>query len=94
MKTNTQKNLEIESSNQNLLIDLIKYENGKLQINKDTSIIGITEDVWEYYMGGYQVIDKWLKSHKGELLSIDYFNHLKRIVGIIEETIKIQNELL
>lgn len=94
MKTNTQKNLEIESSNQNLLIDLIKYENGKLQINKDTSIIGITEDVWEYYMGGYQVIDKWLKSHKGELLSMDYFNHLKRIVGIIEETIKIQNELL
>lgn len=94
MKTNTQKNLEIESSNQNLLVDLIKYENGKLQINKDTSIIGINEEVWEYYIGGYQVIDKWLKSHKGELLSIDYFNHLKRIVGIIEETIKIQNESL
>ena len=94
MESNAQKELQVESKNNNLSIDIVKYENERLKINKDTSIIGINEEVWEYYIGGYQVIDKWLKSHKGELLSIDYFNHLKRIVGIIEETIKIQNESL
>ena len=75
------------------LIENVKYQNGKLNINKETSILGITEDVYNYYLGGYQVIDKWLKSHKGENLTIDSFNHIKKIVGIIEETIKIQEKL-
>ena len=95
MKTNVQKELQIESSNNNLSIDMVKYdnENKKVKINKDTSIVGINEEIWNYYIGGYQVIDKWLKSHKGELLSLDYFNHIKKIAGIIEETIKIQKEI-
>lgn len=93
MERNVQKDLQLDSFNNNLLIENIKYQDGKLNINKDTAILGITEEIYNYYIGGYQVIDKWLKSHKGENLTIDSFNHIKRIVGIIEETIKIQNEL-
>ena len=93
METNIQKDLQLNSSNNNLLIENIKYQDGKLNINKDTAILGITEEIYNYYIGGYQVIDKWLKSHKGENLTIDSFNHIKKIAGIIEETIKIQNEL-
>lgn len=94
METNIEKELKVESSNNNLLIEFVKYQNGKLNINKDTVILGITEDIYQYYIGGYQVIDKWFKSHKGEILTIDYFNHIKKIAGIIEETIKIQKQLL
>lgn len=93
METNTEKELNIESSNNNLLIEMVKYENETLRINKDTIITGITEEIYNYYLGGYQVIDKWLKSHKGENLTIDYFNHIKKIAGIIEETINIQKQL-
>ena len=93
MKTNIQKDLRLESSNNNLLIEMVKYKNGKLSINKDTAILGITEEIYNYYLGSYQVIDKFVKSHKGECLNIDLFNHIKKIAGIIEETIKIQIEL-
>ena len=93
METNTQKDLQLESSNNNLLIEKIKYQDGRLNINKDTAILGITEEIYNYYIGGYQVIEKWLKSHKGEVLTMDSFNHIKKIAGIIEETIKIQNQL-
>jgi len=93
METNTEKELNIESSNNNLLIEMVKYENETLRINKDTIITGITEEIYNYYLGGYQVIDKWLKSHKGENLTIDYFNHIKKIAGIIDETINIQKQL-
>ena len=78
---------------QNLTIEQVKYNDGKVYISKVTAICGITEDVWNYYIGGYQIIDKWLKSHKGEVLDYDKFNHLKKIVAIVEETIKIQEEL-
>lgn len=92
MEEIVQEPLTIESQNDNLLIEISKYENGVLRINNDTIISGITEDIYDYCLCGYQVIDKWIKSHKGENLTIDYFNHIKSMVGIIKETMKIQNE--
>ncbi len=94
MKANASKDLNLEFDDaQNLTIEQVKYNDGKVYISKVTAICGITEDVWNYYIGGYQIIDKWLKSHKGEVLDYDKFNRLKKIVAIVEETIKIQEEL-
>ncbi len=93
MELNIQEKLDIESSSNNLTIEKVKYNNGILKINNDTSILGITQDVWDYYIGNYQVLDKWFKNHKGKSLTIDDFNHIKKISGIIRETIKIQKEL-
>lgn len=91
MRIDCRRELQLETSNNNLLIERIKYNNNSIWINKDTYITGISEEAWNYYLCGFQVIDKWLKLHKGEFLTIEYFNHLKKVVGIIEETIKIQN---
>jgi hypothetical protein len=85
--------LKLESSNNNIQIEKIKYNNGKVIINNDTSIIGICEEGWNFCIGSYQIIDKWLKNRKDESLSFENFELLKRIVGIIEETIKLQNNL-
>lgn len=93
METNISKDLSIESSDNNLSIEQVKYIDGKLYINKNTAITGLTDEIFNYYIGGYQVIDKWLKSHKGETLNYENFNHIKKIAGIVEETIKIQSNL-
>ncbi len=76
-----------------LNIDTVKYKNGTLNINKSKQITGIPAEVWEYQIGGYQVIDKWLKEHKGEELTIDSFTHLSNIVGALSETIKLVEQL-
>ena len=93
MELNIQNDLNIKSTNNNLTIEMVEYTNGILKINKETSIMGITEDVWNYCIGNYKVLDKWFKDHKGMSLNIDDFNHIKKISRIIEETIKIQKEL-
>ena len=93
METNVIKDLSIESSDNNLSIEQVKYIDEKLYINKNTAIIGISEEIFNYYIGGYQVIDKWLKSHKGETLNYENFNHIKKMAGVIEETINIQKQL-
>ncbi len=94
MKANVSKELDLElDETQNLSIEQVKYQDGKVYINKATAICGITEEVWNYFIGGYQIIDKWLKTHKGEVLDYDKFSHLKKIVAIVEETIKIQKTL-
>ena len=78
---------------EDLEIGAVKYEDGVLHLNKNKQLHGIPEDVWNYRIGGYQVIDKWLKSHKGKTMIIDDFDHIANIVGLLGETIKIQDEL-
>ena len=61
--------------------------------NANKRITGISEDVWNYRIGGYQVLDKWFKSRKDEVLTIDGFEHIANIAGILAETIKVQEDL-
>ena len=74
-------------------IEKVKYENGRLYINQNQYFEGITNDIWEYQIGGYQVCDKWLKDRKGRRLSLDDIKHYCRIVTALQNTIKIQKAL-
>ena len=77
----------------NMEIGAVKYKNGELLLNANKRIKGISADVWEYQIGGYQVLDKWFKEHRGEALTIENFTHIENVVGLLAETIKIQEEL-
>ena len=74
-------------------IGAVKYKNGELLLNANKRIKGISADVWEYQIGGYQVLDKWFKEHRGEALTIESFTHIENVVGLLAETIKVQDEL-
>jgi predicted helicase len=74
-------------------IGKIKYADGVLHINANKRILGISEDVWGYRIGGYQVLDKWFKSHKGKTMTIEDFDHISNVVGLLGETIEIQQGL-
>ena len=77
----------------NLEIGAVKHKNGELSLNAKKHIIGISDDVWNYRIGGYRVLEKWFKSHKGKTLDIERFTHIENVVGLLAETIKIQSEL-
>lgn len=94
MQTKTPRELSINPSTfEHMKIESIKYKNEVLYLNNKKSIEGVSLKVWSYQIGGYQVLDKWLKSHKGEQLTIDMFTHIENIVGLIEKTIAIQDSL-
>ena len=78
----------------NMEIGAVKYKNGELLLNAaNKRIKGISADVWQYQIGGYQVLEKWFKEHKGEILTIESFTHIENVVGLLAETIKTQEEL-
>jgi len=94
MQTKTQSLIEITPPTAtDLEIGAIKYKDGILQLNPSKQITGIPEEVWNYRIGGYQVLDKWFKSHKGMTMTIEDFDHIANIVGLLGETIKIQENL-
>ncbi len=74
-------------------IEKIKYneKENRIYINKDKYFEGIKPEFWNYYIGGYQVLQKYLKDRKGR--NMDDAPLYCRIVTAIARTIEIQNEV-
>ncbi len=62
----------------------------RLYINHSAYFRGVSEEIHDYMIGGYGVLDKYLKSHKNE--SCD-FDHVTNIIKVIARTIEIQKTL-
>ena len=77
------KNLTIEKPNYNA-------ESKRLFINKSLYFDKVESSVWEYKIGGYQVLDKYLKSHKGE--EID-FTHFQKIIQTLHKSLEIESRI-
>jgi uncharacterized protein with von Willebrand factor type A (vWA) domain len=69
------------------------YKNGKLAINKTQYFEGIPEEVYNFYIGGYQVCQKWLKDRKGRTLTEEEIAHYQKIVVALNSTIRIMKEI-
>ena len=59
---------------------------GRVWINGRQYFAGVRRTTWETTIGGYRVLDKWLKDRKGRALSFDDIQTYRRIVGALEET--------
>ncbi len=66
------------------------YNEPELYINHSAYFRGVSQEIHGYRIGGYGVLDKYLKSHKGE--SCD-FDHVSNIIKVIVRTIEIQKTL-
>ena len=54
---------------------------------------GIPPEVWQFRIGGYQPLDKWLKDRRGRTLSFDDLDHYKRIAAALSDTIRLMDEV-
>ncbi|EJC01954.1 putative adenine specific DNA methyltransferase 2 [Helicobacter pylori Hp P-8] len=62
----------------------------RLYINHSAYFKGVSEEIYNYMIGWYGVLDKYLKSYKNE--SCD-FDHVSNIIKVIARTIEIQKTL-
>ncbi|MCF6270130.1 MAG: N-6 DNA methylase [Melioribacteraceae bacterium] len=69
------------------------YKEKKVWINENQYFNGITEEVWNYQIGGYQVCEKWLKDRKGRILLLEEIETYSKIVTSISKTIELQKEI-
>ncbi|EAK6491223.1 DNA methyltransferase [Campylobacter jejuni] len=78
--------------NKNFKIQKIKYNKDvkELFINESLYFNKVSPEIYEFKIGGYAVLDKYLKSHKEE--DIDH-KHFTLIIQTLNETLKIQDEI-
>jgi predicted helicase len=65
----------------------------RVNINKEQHFEGVPSEVWSFYIGGYQVCQKWLKDRKGRMLTYDEAEHYQKIVVALKETIRLMAEI-
>ncbi|GHP96627.1 hypothetical protein VN1204_12460 [Helicobacter pylori] len=80
----------IEAHERNPIIKKPSHNEQRLYINPSAYLRGVSQEIYDYRIGGYCVLDKYLKSHKNE--SCD-FDHVTRIIKVIVRTIEIQKTL-
>jgi len=68
-------------------------EKQRVYINHEQYFDHISKDLWFYRIGGYQVLDKWLKDRVERRLSATDIKHYCRVATALSETMKLQKEL-
>ena len=70
-------------------VEAVRYspEEKAIWINKTQFFKPVPQAVWEFHIGGYQVLDKYLKSRKGRVLSLDEINHVDAVADSLAFTI-------
>lgn len=76
----------------NVVSDL-SWRDERVYINKTQYFGGIHEDEWEFMIGGYQVLEKYLKDRKKCTLTDDELTHYMRVVKAIRDTMSLMEDI-
>ena len=81
-------------------VDYLRWEwnkddgySGNIWINDTQCFEGVPTEAWEFYIGGYQPAQKWLKDRKGRTLSFDDIEHYRKIISVLIETKVIMDKI-
>lgn len=74
-------------------IEKIRYEDGNVWINATQCFENVPETAWNFYIGGYQPAQKWLKDRKDRELSFDDLLHYQKMIVALTETANLQYEI-
>jgi predicted helicase len=80
-------------------VEKVQYEpaagktGGRVYINDTQFFDNVPPEAWEFYIGGYQPAQKWLKDRKGRKLEYDDVLHYRKIIRVLTETANIMEEI-
>ena len=66
---------------------------GIVRINATQYFANVPREAWDFYIGGYQPAQKWLKDRKGHTLSFDDIEHYRKIIAVLMETKAIMEQI-
>jgi len=81
------------------IVEQVKYQNGpstssgRVYINPDQYFGKVPKLAWNFYIGGYQPAQKWLKDRKGRTLSNEEIVHYQKIIFVLVETDKLMKKI-
>ena len=74
-------------------VDCYRWEDNRVYINNEQYFGNVPEQAWNFYIGGYQPAQKWLKDRKGMTLCMEDVLHYQRIIYVLQQTERIMQEI-
>lgn len=71
---------------------LVRKEDN-VYINDKQYFTNVPQVAWEFYIGGYQPAQKWLKDRKGRMLDTADIKHYENIISVLLETDRIMKQI-
>ncbi|RNI28161.1 DNA methyltransferase [Rufibacter immobilis] len=69
------------------------YPMGRVYINETQFFQQVPLTAWEFYIGGYQPAQKWLKDRKGRTLEFDDILHYQRMIVALHKTAEVMEQI-
>ncbi len=74
-------------------VNCYRWQDNRVYINDEQYFDGVPESAWNFYIGGYQPAQKWLKDRKDMILSFEDVKHYQRIIYVLQRTERIMQEI-
>lgn len=74
-------------------VEKISFLNGRVYINDMQYWDGVPEAVWQFYIGGYQPAQKYLKDRKGRKMTTAEFENYEKMITSLNQTIKVMKHI-
>ncbi|QIG90642.1 N-6 DNA methylase [Chryseobacterium sp. POL2] len=75
------------------VVEKSMYKNGNVYINANQYFANVPEIAWNFYIGGYQPAQKWLKDRKGRALDFEDILHYQKIIVALTDTDRLMMEV-
>ena len=74
-------------------VEQFRWQEGRVYINDEQYFEGVPESAWNFYIGGYQPAQKWLKDRRGMTLGFEDVMHYQRIIYVLLQTERLMQEI-
>jgi len=76
-------------------VEKVSWSDDTVWLNKAETIgfKGVSSEIWNFFIGGYQVCEKWLKDRRGNVLSPEEIAHYRKVVVAIADNIRLTREI-
>lgn len=89
-----------DSPEPNMQVDKPRYtpdpqnpNSGSVFWNATTGIQNVPAAAWQFYIGGYQPAQKWLKDRKGQTLTAAGIEHYQKIILALTRTVELMQQI-
>jgi len=77
----------------NNIVCKVKYDDGKVYINDTQYFANVPAIAWNFYIGGYQPAQKWLKDRKDRTLEFEDILHYQKMIVALNETAELMQQI-
>ena len=77
----------------NNIVEKPIYKDGNVYINDEQYFENVPERAWNFFIGGYQPAQKWLKDRKDQALQFEDIKHYQKIIATLQRTSEIMKAI-